>query len=150
MHIKRHYSDFNAECYLCKHREMTTTGLQKHMRIHVSYCWLFVAIDEHSNSHLWYFILNRPAKNRTRAVNVINVFRAEIIENRITNFTLGQPKSHTSVRCAVKHSPDPDYYQSIISKLMECRCNRLRLQNLSKSIDKPARNNWGLLKRNHC
>lgn len=35
-HLKYHYSDFNAECYLCKHRVTSLTCLQKHLRIHVS------------------------------------------------------------------------------------------------------------------
>lgn len=35
-HIKRHYSDYNFECYLCKHGRLSLYSLHKHMRVHVS------------------------------------------------------------------------------------------------------------------
>lgn len=36
IHLRRHYNDFNAECYMCKRRLRSFEDLRKHMRIHVS------------------------------------------------------------------------------------------------------------------
>lgn len=40
-HIRRHYSELNAQCYICKHRVISMDVLKKHMLTHVSFPRIF-------------------------------------------------------------------------------------------------------------
>lgn len=119
MHIKRHYSDYNFECYLCRHRKTSTYTLRKHMRIHVSGQKIFQF--EHKLKFSSFFLASYSHRQDGRKTIHMFALPQELFGTEQSRHTLSAP-FRTNEEATQMHDVQRSIHQTRI--IVETLCER--------------------------